>query len=83
MSNWPVSLRYNYNVCIRQKKVAIINENQARSALLTQLAESMKRHGVRPSQCGPTAANPPHAAAAIDKWDMETDGRTDGHRAVT
>ena len=28
---------------------------------------------------GPTAANPPHAAAAVDSWDKQTDG----HRAVT
>ena len=26
---------------------------------------------------GPTAANLPHAAAAVDRWDMQTDGRTD------
>ena len=25
---------------------------------------------------GPTAANPLHAAAAVDRWDSETDGRT-------
>jgi len=25
---------------------------------------------------GPTAANPPHAGAAVDKWDRQTDGRT-------
>ena len=25
---------------------------------------------------GPTAANPPHAAAAVDRWDRQTDGRT-------
>jgi len=24
---------------------------------------------------GPTAANPPHAAAAVDSWDRQTDGR--------
>jgi len=28
---------------------------------------------------GPTAANPPHAAAAVDRWDRQTDG----HRTVT
>ena len=27
-----------------------------------------------------TAANPPHAAAAIDRWDRRTDGRTDGRQ---
>jgi len=32
---------------------------------------------------GPTAANPPHAAAAVDRRDRRTDGRTEGHRAVT
>jgi len=31
---------------------------------------------------GPTAANPPHAAAA-GKWDRQTDGQTDGHRRRT
>jgi len=25
---------------------------------------------------GPAAANPPHAAAAVDRWDRQTDGRT-------
>jgi len=25
---------------------------------------------------GPTAANPLHAAAAVEKWDRQTDGRT-------
>jgi len=24
-----------------------------------------------------SAANPPHAAAAVDRWDRQTDGRTD------
>ena len=24
----------------------------------------------------PTAANPPHAAVAVDSWDRQTDGRT-------
>jgi len=24
---------------------------------------------------GPTAANPPHAAAGVDRWDRQTDGR--------
>jgi len=28
---------------------------------------------------GSTAANPPHAAAAVDTWDRQTDG----HRTVT
>jgi len=23
---------------------------------------------------GPAAANPPHAAAAVDRWDRQTDG---------
>jgi len=32
---------------------------------------------------GPTEANPPHAAAAVDSWDRQTDGQTDGHRTVT
>ena len=32
---------------------------------------------------GPTAANPPHAAAAVDRWDRQTNGETDGHRIVT
>jgi len=26
---------------------------------------------------GPTAANPPHAAAAVDRWNRQTDRRTD------
>ena len=25
---------------------------------------------------GPKAANPPHAASAVDSWDRRTDGRT-------
>ena len=25
---------------------------------------------------GPTAANPPHAAVAVDSWAIKTDGRT-------
>jgi len=29
------------------------------------------------------SSNPPRAAAAVDRLDRETDGRTDGHRAVT
>ena len=29
---------------------------------------------------GPTAANPPHAAAAVDRWDRQTDGRTDARQ---
>jgi len=32
---------------------------------------------------GPTAANAPHAAAAVDSWDRQTDRQTDGHRIVT
>ena len=27
---------------------------------------------------GRSAANPPHAAAAVERWDQRTDGRTDG-----
>jgi len=30
----------------------------------------------------PTAGNPPHIAATVDRWDRQTDGRTDGHRTV-
>ena len=26
---------------------------------------------------GPTTANPPHAAAAVDRWDRQTDRQTD------
>ena len=26
---------------------------------------------------GPTAANPPHAVAAVDRWNGQTDGQTD------
>ena len=36
---------------------------------------------------GPTAANPPHAAAAVDRCDRRADGQTntqtDGRRTVT
>jgi len=28
------------------------------------------------------AANPPHAAAAVDRWDRQTDRQSDGHRTV-
>ena len=34
---------------------------------------------------GPTAANAPHAAAAVDSWDRQTDRQTDGrtpHRDI-
>jgi len=34
---------------------------------------------------GPTAANPPHAAEAVDSWDRQTYGQRDvldGHRTV-
>ena len=36
---------------------------------------------------GRSAANPPHADAAVDRWDRQigrqTEGQTDGHRTVT
>ena len=32
---------------------------------------------------GPTAANPPHAAAAVDRWDRKTDGQTCRECTVT
>ena len=32
---------------------------------------------------GRPAANPPHAAAAVDRWDRLTDGQTEGRRTVT
>ena len=38
------------------------------------LAAIARRH----LPAGPTAANPPHAAAAVDRWDRRTDRRTDG-----
>jgi len=28
------------------------------------------------------SSNPPHAAAAVDRWDRQTDGRTDGGRST-
>jgi len=31
----------------------------------------------------PKAANPPHAAAVVDRWDEQIDGHTDRHRTVT
>jgi len=30
-----------------------------------------------------SAANPMHAAAAVDIWDRQTDGRTDGRSTVS
>jgi len=33
--------------------------------------------------CGHPAANPPQAAAVVDRWDKQTDRRTDGHPTVT
>ena len=32
---------------------------------------------------GLTAANPPHAATAVDRWPRQTDRQMDGHRTVT
>ena len=32
---------------------------------------------------GRSAANPPHAAAAVDQWDRQTGGRTDGRQTVS
>jgi len=32
---------------------------------------------------GRPASNPPHAAAAVDSWDIQTDAQTDGHCIVT
>jgi len=31
---------------------------------------------------GRPAANPPHAPAAVDRWDSQTDRRTDTHRYI-
>ena len=34
-------------------------------------------------RAGRSLANPPHAAAAVERWDRQTDRRPDGHSTVT
>jgi len=43
------------------------------------------QHGARSYllPAGRWATNPPASVAAVDRWDRQTDGRTDGHPTVT
>jgi len=61
---------------------------------LPAIADERQRtqHGVRNAPApidqnllpaGRSAANPPAAVAAVDRWDRQTDGRTDGRQTVT
>ena len=50
---------------------------------VTLLAVAVERRtcssrSISPARAGPTAANSPHAAAAVDRWDRRTQRRTDG-----
>jgi len=66
-------------------------ENIVKSKSVTKITKTLMRviaGNSRVAKCaaallllgaGPTAANQPHAAAAVDSWG----GQTDGHRTVT
>jgi len=50
---------------------------ERRAAVLPAAVDRYFLHAERP------AANPPHAASAVDRSDRQTDRQTDGHATVT
>jgi len=57
--------------------LAFVADRRAAAApLLLGAGRAVIDRYLRPARL--TAANPPHAAVAVDFWDRQTDGRTDG-----
>ena len=65
--------------CVEISLAVVSFSTAAVNVTLVAFADAVRRAAVLSLSplAGRPAANPPHAAAAVDRWDRQRDGRTD------